>query len=188
MRQIAACVATVVLVMLADPRPVTFAIGSVIAAMACLLRIWSFGHLIKNKDVVTTGPYAYSRNPAYVGSFFALAGVALAAGNAETVPGRVVWGVFLVQSLVFFGFYMPRKLSIEYPRLERLFGDQLREYAANVPDFWPRLSPWRSGNERRFSFAQVSANCEWPWAPALAIALTAIWYVESWSPLHDIFQ
>jgi hypothetical protein len=134
--------------------------------------------------VVTTGPYAHTRNPAYLGSFLALCGVALAAGNAETRHGRAVWGFALLLVLVFFVGYLPRKFAREYARLEQRFGQAARRHAAHVPDFWPRLAPWRSGDERRFSWRRVRENHEWPWGLVLFGVLSAIWFVERWSPVY----
>ena len=158
--------------------------GCVVVALACALRIWAFGHLDKNHHMVTTGPYAHTRNPAYLGSFLALVGVALAAGNLETARGRMVWGLAVLLGLAFFLSYLPRKFEREYGRLRRLFGNDLERHAANVPSFWPRLVPWRSGDPRRFSWRRVSENHEWPWGLVLAAALAAIWLVHSWPPVR----
>ncbi len=183
-RQLALYALCALLISLADPRPRTFAIGCVVVAVAWMLRIWSFGHLEKNQMLVTTGPYAHCRNPAYLGSFLALMGVGLAAGNAESTQGRWVWGFVLFLVSVFFIVYMPRKKRKEYTRLERLFGEPAREYAANVPHLIPRLTPWKSGDDKRFSWRLVTENREWPWGVVLAGVLLAIWYVDSWSPFH----
>ena len=167
------------LLWLADPRPTPFAIGCVFVAVAWILRIWAFGHLDKNQHMVTTGPYAHTRNPAYFGSFLAMLGVGLAAGNAETMRGRIVWGIVLLLIVGFFTLYLPRKFEKEYPRLRRLFGEDLDRHAANVPNFWPRLTPWRSGDTRHFSWQRVTANHEWPWGAVLSLLLAAIWFVHT---------
>lgn len=182
-RKLAVYLAALAVIACADPRPLTFAIGCALVALALLLRIWAFGHLEKNVVMVTTGPYAYTRNPAYLGSFLALLGVALAAGNPDSRRGLAVWGFAAFLAAVFFGFYLPRKMRREYPRLRELFGSQLELHARNVPDFWPRLTPWRSGDSRRFSWHRVFDNHEAEWTPVFALLLTAIWFVESWSPL-----
>jgi len=187
-RQLSLYVLCLTLIALADPRPETFAAGCAIVAIAWMLRIWAFGHLEKNQRLVTTGPYAHSRNPAYVGSFLALAGVGLAAGNWESIQGRLVWGFLAILTSVFFLIYLPRKKRKEYMRLERLFGDPAREYARNVPHFWPRPTPWRSGDDKRFSWARVTANREWPWGVVLGGVLVAIWKVASWSPLSGLLE
>jgi protein-S-isoprenylcysteine O-methyltransferase Ste14 len=187
LRQIALYVTAIAIIACADPRPATFLVGCGFVAVAWSLRIWSFGHLEKNELLVTTGPYAHSRNPAYFGSFLALIGVAIAAGNAETLQGRFVWGFCLVLFCVFFGIYLPRKFEREYGRLKKLFGQQAERHAANVPDFWPQLKPWRSGDPRRFSWNLVAANHELPWGPVLAGLLAAIWFVDRWSVVHGFF-
>lgn len=183
-RQLVLYLLCAALISLADPRPRTFAIGCVIVGLAWALRIWAFGHLEKNQKMVTTGPYAHTRNPAYVGSFMALVGVGLAAGNGETPQGRLVWGFTLFLVLIFFFVYMPRKKRKEYTRLERIFGEPARVYAANVPHFWPRPTPWKSGDPKKFSWSRVTGNREWPWGVVLAGVLFAIWNVQAWSPFY----
>lgn len=185
-RQIGLYLSAILLALLADPRPGPFAAGCVLVALALALRIWTFGHLDKNQHMVTTGPYAYTRNPAYLGSFVAMCGLALAAGNAETTRGRVVWGLAIVLAAAFFLTYLPRKFAREYGRLQRKFGADLERHAANVPDFWPQLKPWRSGDPRRFSWERVSYNHEWPWSVILAALLVAIWFSRTWSPLEAV--
>jgi len=185
-RQLGVYVAALALALLADPRPVTFAVGCGFVALAWALRIWAFGHLDKNQHMVTTGPYAYTRNPAYLGSFLAMVGVALAAGNAETVRGRAVWGLSALLVVLFFAVYLPRKFAREYPRLKKLFGEALDRHAAHVPNFWPQLRPWRSGDPRAFSWQRVTDNREWPWGVVLALLMAAIWFVHAWSPIDRV--
>lgn len=185
-RQIGVYLSALLLALFADPRASTFAAGCVLVALACALRIWAFGHLDKNQHMVTTGPYAYTRNPAYLGSFLAMLGVALAAGNAETVRGRFVWGLSLLLVVAFFTLYLPRKFAREYDRLRRLFGPDLDRHAANVPSFWPRLVAWRSGDSRRFSWSRITTNHEWPWGVILTLLLAVIWFAHKWSPVERV--
>ena len=176
----------ILLVSLADPRLPTFSVGCVLVLLAWLLRIWAFGYLDKNMLLVTTGPYAYLRNPAYFGSFLALLGVALAAGNGDALRGQLVWGFSAVLVVVFLVFYMPRKMKREYPRLQKLFGEEVDTHAANVPDFWPRLTPWRSGQKRSFSWDMVLHNHELSWGPALGLVMLGIWTAPMWSPFANL--
>ena len=89
---------------------------------------------------------------------------------------------------VFFLVYLPRKFAREYSRLQARFGELATRHAQNVPDFWPRLAPWRSGDPRRFSWKLVTHNHEWPWGVVLAIALAAVWFGPRWSPIHGILS
>ncbi|KAA3607233.1 MAG: isoprenylcysteine carboxylmethyltransferase family protein [Planctomycetota bacterium] len=172
------------LIGLADPWWPTFGVGCVLVALAWAIRVWAFGHLEKNQTLVTTGPYAHTRNPAYLGSFLALMGVGLAAGNYASWQGRLVWGFSLVLVVGFLAVYLPRKFRREYPRLQALFGEQLDLHASHVPDFLPRIRPWRSGDDRRFSWQRVGENHEWPWGLILTVVLVLIWTAPAWSPFQ----
>jgi len=181
-RKVAVYLSGFLMVAHADPRPVTFMVGCCFVAAAWLVRIWAFGHLEKNKVMVTTGPYAHTRNPAYFGSFLAMLGFAIASGNFETPRGFAIWAFAVLLTIAFFKFYFPRKMAREYPRIEKFFGEQVHRHAENVPDFWPQLKPWRSGDDRKFSFKRVGENHEWDWGVVLGGLLVAVWFVESWSP------
>ena len=185
-RKAAVYVSSLALISLADPRPITFWVGACLVLLAWMLRMWSFSYLDKNALMVTTGPYAHTRNPAYLGSFIALVGISLASGNIHSPRGQLIWGFALLLMVCFFSFYFPRKMKREYPRLQQLFGEQLEEHAANVRNFWPRITPWRSGQERSFSFSLLKDNHELSWGVAFAISLTAIKYVEIWSPFFPV--
>jgi len=182
LRKCVAFLSGFLLIAASDPRPLTFWVGSLLVAFAWALRIWSFGHLDKNLHMTTTGPYAHTRNPAYLGSFIALLGVGLAAGNPSTFRGQVVWVFLVVLALIFVIEYLPRKFQREYPRLRKIFGEDLDRHARHVPDFLPRLRPWRSGDPRKFSWSRVTANHEWPWGLVLGLALIGIATVHKWSP------
>ena len=182
LRKSVAFASGLLLITASDPRPGTFLVGCLIVALAWALRIWSFGHLDKNLHMTTTGPYAHTRNPAYLGSFLALLGVGLAAGNPDTLQGQAVWGFLAFLAAIFLFEYLPRKFRRESPRLQAIFGEDLERHAANVPNFLPRVSPWRSGDARKFSWARVTANHEWPWGLVLALVLAGIATSPQWSP------
>jgi len=181
-RKAAVYASSLALISLAEPGEITFWVVAGSVLLAWMLRMWSFSYLDKNALMVTTGPYAHTRNPAYLGSFIALIGISLASGNIDSLRGQLVWGFALMLIVCFFGFYFPRKMKREYPRLQKLFGEQLEEHAANVPNLWPRITSWRSGQERSFSFSLLRENHELSWGVAFVIALTAIYYVDSWNP------
>src|SRR5690625_2061371 len=65
-RKLLAWATAVGLLIFAEPMRSTFVLGSIIVFLGLVLRIWAFGHLRKNLLLVVTGPYAHTRNPAYV--------------------------------------------------------------------------------------------------------------------------
>jgi protein-S-isoprenylcysteine O-methyltransferase Ste14 len=113
---------------IACPSWKSIAIGTIIAIPGILLRALASGHVKKNEELTTTGPYAYTRNPLYLGSLVMAIGFALAA--------RSVW-VLIIIVLMFLVIYLPVIRSEEvflrgtFPAFE--------EYACSVPRLLPRV-------------------------------------------------
>lgn len=144
------------------PRPSTLAIGGAIALPGLLLRAWATGHLRKNDALAITGPYAYTRNPLYFGSFLIGLGFTVASG-------RLVLGI--VFAALFLGIYVP-VMRVESATLAGLFGERYQGYLKAVPLFLPRLSPYRDGtkNIARFDAALYKRYREYEAAIGLVIA------------------
>jgi len=115
------------------PRPLTLIVGAAVALPGLALRAWATGYLRKNDALAVTGPYAYTRNPLYLGSLLIGLGFTIAAG-------RLILG--LVFAALFVGIYVP-VMRVESQTLEELFGESYRRYALRVPLFFPQLSPYR---------------------------------------------
>jgi len=124
------------LVYYSQPTPLSLALGLVPIALGEGLRMWATTQLHKNDALTTTGPYAYLRNPLYLGTLLIALGFALV---ADTMLAYAVLGVVL---LGYFAYYMPYKNRIEGARLESLYGDAYRRYATAVPSLLPRLHPY----------------------------------------------
>lgn len=125
------------------------------------IRLWASGHLEKTRALATGGPYAYTRNPLYLGS--ALMAAAVAAASASPWVAVAVAGYFLA--------FYPRVVREEARFLRDRFKADYETWAAEVPPFWPRLRP---GGPRatRFEWRRVGVNREWRTAAALpAVAL-----------------
>jgi protein-S-isoprenylcysteine O-methyltransferase Ste14 len=126
---------------LARPRSNTLAIGGAIAVLGLALRAWSAGHIRKNSALATSGPYAFTRNPLYLGSFLLGIGFTFASGR---------WWLGLPFAALFLGIYFP-VMRVEAKTLAGLFGEDYQRYAEAVPLFFPRLTPYRdpqAGNGR----------------------------------------
>ena len=92
--------------------------------------------------LATTGPYAFTRNPLYLGSFFLGLGFTIAAGR---------WVLAAIFGALFLGIYLP-VMRVEANDLAKSFGDEYRRYATSVPLFLPRLTPYRSGSSEETHF------------------------------------
>ena len=103
-------------------------LGSILIFPGLALRALASGHLRKNVELSTSGPYAYVRNPLYLGSVILAAGFALAA--------RDEW-LWVAMCGFFAAFYFPVILAEE----EYLHANfpEYAEYARRVPRLWPRF-------------------------------------------------
>lgn len=137
-----------VFIVLAAPRPLTLFGGGVVAVCGLAIRAWSSGHIRKNDRLAISGPYAYTRNPLYLGSFILGLGFTVAAAG-----GR--WWLFIVLgaafAALFLGIYLP-VMRVEAQTLAQLFGADYEHYARAVPLFIPRPTPYRQDGAARVSF------------------------------------
>ena len=113
----------------ARPSAISLIIGGIISALGLLIRAWSSGHIRKNQELAVSGPYAYTRNPLYLGSFILGLGFTIASG---------VWWLGLLFIALFLGIYLP-VMRVESEDLKTMFGEQYLDYARRVPLFFPRL-------------------------------------------------
>lgn len=115
---------------LARPTWISLAIGALVAAPGLAIRALAAGHVKKNEELTQTGPYAYTRNPLYLGSILMALGFAIA--------GQNLWiGAALVA--FFLAIYLPVIRSEEI-WLRGAF-PEFEDYAKRVPRLLPRLTP-----------------------------------------------
>jgi protein-S-isoprenylcysteine O-methyltransferase Ste14 len=162
----------VVLVVLAKTRPAEVAIGFLIAALGEAIRFWAAGHLLKTKELITSGPYRYTRNPLYLGRLLILTGLCVMC----RLPYYANWILLAVGYAVFFLYYMPRKERVEPARLRAVHGEAYDRYFKAVPALLPTLSPYANGSNLGWSSDRMVRNREvWMVAGILAIALFLLW-------------
>jgi protein-S-isoprenylcysteine O-methyltransferase Ste14 len=159
------------LLLLVRPTPRSLLLAAPLAVLGEGLRIWACGHIEKRRVLATGGPYAYTRNPLYVGNLFLVAGAVVASASP--------W-VALVAVLYVAAFF-PRNLKEEARFLAGKFGDDYAAWAAEVPLFLPRLTP-AGPRASSFSWSRVFANREWEAAlivpGTVALLLGVYWLRE----------
>lgn len=114
-------------------------IGLTLVVIGTLIRVWAGGHLRRDQQLTTSGPYAYSRNPFYLGRLLLIVGFAAMAGVLNNLPVQIITVLAL---LIFFFVYMPRKEVREGGRLQKMFGPDYETWKSNVPQLFPRLTPY----------------------------------------------
>src|SRR5438067_5727131 len=119
---------------LAHPTLTSLLVGCLVALPGLVMRALSSGHIKKNEELTTSGPYGYTRNPLYLGSLILAIGFAIASRS---------WVIAAVIVALFFVIYLP-VIRAEETFLRQQF-PEFDEYASNVPRLFPRLTSYRSG-------------------------------------------
>ncbi len=102
--------------------------GVVLILTGVAFRLWSSGFIVKNDRLATGGPYSLVRHPLYTGNILLLAGFAIVASQ--------LWAALVLA--VFLAIFYPAAIDYEDHKLEGLFGDDWRRWAATTPALLPR--------------------------------------------------
>jgi len=115
--------------------------GCILIVPGLLIRALASGHVRKNEALATSGPYAHTRNPLYLGSLLIGVGFAIAARS---------WWVGVALVVMFFAIYLP-VIRDEEAFLRQKF-PEFEEYTRRVPRMFPRIAPYSRGDSGGFSF------------------------------------
>jgi len=161
----------VVVLWLSCPTPRSIFAGGSVGVFGLLLRAFAAGYLHKHEVLTVAGPYAYTRNPLYLGSTILALGTGIATKS---------W-LSLAILLIYFSTFYPIVMRREERELRARHGAAFEEYAREVPMFFPRLKPGRLSKEPTgsFSLEQYEKNREWRAVVGFLLILAvllAIWY------------
>jgi protein-S-isoprenylcysteine O-methyltransferase Ste14 len=158
---------------LATPRPGFFSAGILMAGLGLALRVWASGYLDKGKQLATSGPYSWSRNPLYLGSFIMGLGFSMAAASPWLTA------LFLI---LFVAVYLP-VMKREEHELTQAFGSDYVVYRDRVALFLPFNSLARilrrrasdSGRRGNFQWRKVIYNREYNAIIGFFLVTAIIW-------------
>lgn len=146
----------------ADPSWRSLAFGVPISLAGLALRAWAAGHLAKNQQLAISGPYAYTRNPLYLGTLIVAMGLAIACRSL---------GLALLFAVVFVLIYLPA-IMLEEQHLRELF-PEYSAYASKVSLLFPGRKA-SSGSER-FRWSLYRRNREYQ--AALGFVIGLLWLI-----------
>jgi protein-S-isoprenylcysteine O-methyltransferase Ste14 len=138
-------------------------LGVPVALAGEAIRCWAVGYSgvttrsdrVEAPQLTTAGPYAYVRNPLYVGNFLTALGFTIAFTGGDAAAKRFALAVAgLGTMLAVYAAIVP----LEEAYLRETFGDDFDDYVARVPAIVPRLAPSRP--ERGSYDAGVIAKAE----------------------------
>ncbi len=145
------------------PTAESLAIGLAISILGLGLRAWAAGSLYKDRDLATAGPYAFTRNPLYLGTLVVAAGLAVASRSV---------GLGVLFAAVFLLVYLPA-IQLEQQHLRDIFPGYAA-YAKRVPMLLPRLTPAGAASNP-FTWAQYRKNREYQ--AAIGFGIGVAWLV-----------
>ncbi len=128
---------------LARPSWLSLGLGATVALVGESLRVWAAGHLEKELEVTTFGPYRWMRHPLYVGSSLLGAGFAVAARHP--VPAALV--------VMYLAVSLSVAVRLEEATLRAKFGDTYDHYLAGTAGRTHR--PYSLDRARRNGEAQT---------------------------------
>jgi|TARA_B110000881_G_scaffold102772_1_gene90233 protein-S-isoprenylcysteine O-methyltransferase Ste14 len=138
------------MIFFARPNSTHLTIGAISLFVGEFIRMWAVsyaGGVTRTRNVgapllCTSGPYAFVRNPLYVGNMMMYLGIVFIAGAANVyLMAATTMAFFLIQySLI---------ISLEEETLHGLFETGYKDYKKNVPAIFPRLTAWKNSDKRK---------------------------------------
>jgi protein-S-isoprenylcysteine O-methyltransferase Ste14 len=152
----------------ARPTYVSLAWSLLLVVPGLLLRAYASGYVKKNAELAVTGPYAYTRNPLYLGSMLMAFGFAAASRSL---------GITVLLTVLFLLIYAPTIYSEE--QFLRSTFPAFDSYAKRVPRLLPRLTPARMEGDGSFSGTLYRQHREYNSilgvCAVYAVLLAALW-------------
>lgn len=154
LRSLTALPFILILIYYARPTFTSALVGAIPLIFGELLRLWAVGYaggatrsrtLGAASDLVTTGPYAYVRNPLYLGNLLLSLGICVIA--------NVYW-MIIVLLVGYFIQYLPI-IASEEAYLREFCGAAYQAYSTAVSRFIPRLRSYSNPSSHAFSFSRA---------------------------------
>lgn len=161
-----------------EPRANAIAWSLALAIPGLWLRGYAAGYVKKNQELTTTGPYAFVRNPLYLGSILIAAGFAVA---------LLSWEVAAALAVMFVAIYVPVIASEE--RFLRGAFPGFDAYCRQVPRLIPRLTPSRlgaDGDKGRFVLALYLKHREYNALLGASLLYLGLFFLRP--AVHAIFR
>jgi protein-S-isoprenylcysteine O-methyltransferase Ste14 len=139
----------VLMVIFAQPTPLTMIMGFVVLALGEMMRFWGVAYAgsltrvtgsVGAPELIVSGPFAYVRNPLYVCNIMMYVGVG--------IMSNALWPWLPIAAFCWFVFQYIVIVKHEEEFLSTTFAEYTA-YRANVPRFLPRLTPYKADAQAR---------------------------------------
>ncbi len=130
-----------------ESTPLTLVIGFAVALIGELIRFWGVSWAgsetrttggVGGTFLIISGPFAYVRNPLYVGNILLYLGLG--------IMSFALFPYLQIVAIIFFFIQYYFIVSEEEKYLREKFKDDYKDYCKNVPAFLPRLFPYKNSS------------------------------------------
>jgi protein-S-isoprenylcysteine O-methyltransferase Ste14 len=127
--------------------PLSLIIGFTIALIGELIRFWGVSWAgsetrstggVGGTFLIISGPFAYVRNPLYVGNILLYLGLG--------IMSFALFPYLPIGAIIFFLFQYYYIVNEEERFLREKFNEQYKDFCKHVPAFFPRLTPYKNSN------------------------------------------
>jgi len=167
-----------VLIIFSNPSIFSLIYGSIFVLMGLILRSLCLGYLgVKSRDeepntanLITTGPYKFSRNPVYIANILIAFGFTLfSTGNYGLTISLIL---STLAALIYFLFYNYLVIPAEEKFLESKFGEEYLKYKQSVPRWMINFKP--INEQGKFRILPILRSEYWTWIVIIFIYLLVI--------------
>jgi protein-S-isoprenylcysteine O-methyltransferase Ste14 len=172
-----------VMLVFAQPTAMTMTIGAFLVAFGELMRFWGVAYAgsltrvtgsVGAPEVIVSGPFAYVRNPLYVGNMLTYIGIG--------VMSDALFPWLVSAAAVYFAFQYFQIVLAEEEFLVNEFGVGYVEYKKNVPRFIPRVIPYAHPSQvhqqARWHKAVRSERRTFQALGLVLLVLLVLWYMR----------
>jgi protein-S-isoprenylcysteine O-methyltransferase Ste14 len=172
-----------VMIVFAQPTVTTMTVGVVLAAFGESMRFWGVAYAgsltrvtgnVGAPEVIVSGPFAYVRNPLYVGNMLTYIGVG--------VMSNALFPWLVCAAVAYFAFQYFQIVLAEEEFLVNEFGVGYVEYKKNVPRFIPRIIPYAHPSQvhqqARWHEAMRSERRTFQALGLVLLVLLVLWYMR----------
>lgn len=139
--------------------------GASLMILGEAIRLWALCFVErKGTKLSMSGPYAFTRNPLYVGNFFLGLGLMVICAN---------WILALIYIIGYTIMYLGTIRS-EETELAHRFGKIYAEYCKNVPRLFPRLTPYSPPEKTSFDAKRILKHHEYVTVLGIALLLSCL--------------
>lgn len=127
-----------------NANPASLVIGFLIALVGEMIRFWGVSWAgsetrttgsVGASNLIISGPFAYVRNPLYVGNILMYFGLG--------VMSYALFPYLQIFAIILFAIQYHIIVGEEEAFLAKKYGEQYKRFVDNVPRFFPRLTPYK---------------------------------------------